>query len=74
MVREGKGRYPFQSPPLEAFGPLLLGGGVAYKSEEMAPLWFTKVYLVSAKFYNILLSFTLSGLKSYQIPSTLRYR
>ena len=26
-------------PPLGAFGPLLMGGGVAYKSEETSPLW-----------------------------------
>ena len=26
-------------PSLGAYGPLLLGGGGAYKSEETAPLW-----------------------------------
>ena len=31
---------PPPPPPLGAFGPLLLGGGVASKSEETSPPWF----------------------------------
>ena len=35
-------------------------------------IWFTKLYLVSTKFPQILLSFASSGTKSHQIPSKTR--
>ena len=34
---------PPPPPPLGAFGPFLLGGGVAYKSEETAHPWLAAV-------------------------------